>query len=1335
MKKFIFCILLLLIAIPAQGAMTYGLSAYQRMRSSDGNRTPADFFYQFINEIETTIDGTAGVDSWLWNPTTEPSSPSEGMVYYDDGSDVLMLYTGGSVWVTIDTAGASSLGTAYTVGSKITAPTLAVEIEVADGSNNGALILDSDDTTDAIDVLLITNAGDDAAAVSIQITGTAGDDIQGTGDAWNVTYLGVGSFLGVVAGASDITLENGEFIDNGTNNKFIFDSDTGNVEDFAIGLGANDNKITFSSASSADTIDWGTMTTASGMTTITGDAADFTIGATGDSTGEDVIIQQAGTGDNQLILQSAGSAANAIAIQASTGGVDIDGVGENVTITLTADGAGDDITIEQDGDQNASIILTSDGTGGDAISFITTAATGDFNIDSSDEMDIDSVNKISIDLSGASADFDVDSVAGSVSLDGGEAVADAIVIIASDAAGGIDIDYGTGNMVVTGTGASADFTLDADLISIDGTGTSNITFTNSGSEDVTIATAGAADHSLIVSATGTGTDALQISTSAGGMDITVSGSAAADDLDISSDSAVNISSSEATDLAINISTSDAAGQIQITSTDTSADGLEIDSTGGIDIDAGITSDIAINAGQILIESEQNVASAVSLITNTGTTETIVILNSQGNTDASINVDSTAGGLDVDVAKQLSLVSSENAVDAVQITASAGGIDLLATSGGSGEDIDLTATGGSINLIANESAAQTIVITTSGGGDATETIDITNDTGTAASSTTQTDAAIQIEATAGGISLESGLAAVDAIRFETDGASATIIAQSITSTAANATTETAASIQLYSESGGIGITSDLAGANAIRIEAQGADGIITIQNILGTTASAATEEDASIQLYSQVGGIGLASALNGADAIRIEEGGGTGGTINIHANTGNAAATGAASIQLLSDVGGIGIEATGLASADAIWIDSQAGGINIDAQAAYDVTIDSGQILLTAAHGVADAIKLHADSGASQTINILNDEGTAVTAIALTATAGGITMDAADDITITLASTGTTEDLSILLTGNQTSSIIIDSEGSDVDALSLTTSTNGGDIVISSNDIINIDATNDIDILVTASGANEDVLIGTAGNQDSHVTITADGSSNNAFTVLADLGGISMTAREMFTIDVASGTAGTALITVTNTPGTDEAAIGLQAVAGGVDIDAALAKNVAITGGQILIDSLDDSASAISLVTNVGTSETIVVTNTQGEGAAAVGLTATAGGITVTALDNLKIEAAVTVNDVQTMQQDDETPDVWGYSYFNTGTNADDILDFDGGAETLEEGHVIVVVSKAIITYDVDGGALLAGTTDIVTGAEDATTWMYNGTNWLLIGWINQSSNLNNGNGE
>jgi len=86
------------------------------------------------------------------------------------------------------------------------------------------------------------------------------------------------------------------------------------------------------------------------------------------------------------------------------------------------------------------------------------------------------------------------------------------------------------------------------------------------------------------------------------------------------------------------------------------------------------------------------------------------------------------------------------------------------------------------------------------------------------------------------------------------------------------------------------------------------------------------------------------------------------------------------------------------------------------------------------------------------------------------------------------------------------------------------------------------------------------------------------------------------------------------IQVLNDEGTDEAAIKLLASAGGIDIDAAATKNVDIAGGQVLISSKTDEASAIGFTTNVGTSETITMLNTLGSSAGAIDIKAAAGGM-------------------------------------------------------------------------------------------------------------------------
>ena len=230
--------------------------------------------------------------------------------------------------------------------------------------------------------------------------------------------------------------------------------------------------------------------------------------------------------------------------------------------------------------------------------------------------------------------------------------------------------------------------------------------------------------------------------------------------------------------------------------------------------------------------------------------------------------------------------------------------------------------------------------------------------------------------------------------------------------------------------------------------------------------------------------------------------------------------GAASDEPFNAAGGQFLNAATTDGADAqgaILLSAANGGVGIAFADDKDLWIEGGQTMVVANHDTANAIKLHADAGTSQTIAVLNDQGTDEAAIALTSTAGGVDIDAA--------------------------------AGKDVNVA-------GGQVALVSKD-----------------------------NAASAISLTANI-------------GVSET------------------IVVTNTKGTDEAAIALTATAGGVDIDAAAAKNVDVSGGQVLISSKDNAASAIALTANVGSTETIVITNTQGTNAAAISLLASAGGITI-----------------------------------------------------------------------------------------------------------------------
>ena len=140
-----------------------------------------------------------------------------------------------------------------------------------------------------------------------------------------------------------------------------------------------------------------------------------------------------------------------------------------------------------------------------------------------------------------------------------------------------------------------------------------------------------------------------------------------------------------------------------------------------------------------------------------------------------------------------------------------------------------------------------------------------------------------------------------------------------------------------------------------------------------------------------------------------------------------------------------------------------------------------------------------------------------------------------------------------------------------------------------------------------------------------VVIHADGTAGGV-DITSGTGDIALVSTDDISMTVNNTT--TDNIIITNTPGTVENALDIDVTAGGIDIDFASAKNMAITGGQFIFTSNEDVASAFSVITNTGTSETITLVNTQGTGTGAITLTTTAAGdIDVNAGDDMTVDVA------------------------------------------------------------------------------------------------------------
>ncbi len=244
-------------------------------------------------------------------------------------------------------------------------------------------------------------------------------------------------------------------------------------------------------------------------------------------------------------------------------------------------------------------------------------------------------------------DIGIDSTGGTLTLDGNTKVdiksanntADAIKIQSTNAAGGIDVDAGTNGITVDTTGP---FSIDS------AGGASNISHRATAGGDFTVTMDAGVDASLILSSAGTAADALQISASAGGITMSAAGD---------------------------------TGSIVMTSTEASSWTTTSNAT-----DENLTIELA------------------------GATASSLILNSAGTGANAIDINTTAGGIDIDSAGLFTV----DATGLVSIVSSATtGNSIITHAGGATSDLQLTCTNGSVLIESGESITDAIEITASG----------------------------------------------------------------------------------------------------------------------------------------------------------------------------------------------------------------------------------------------------------------------------------------------------------------------------------------------------------------------------------------------------------------------------------------------------------------------------------------------------------------------------------------------------------------------------------------------------------------------------------------------
>ena len=436
--------------------------------------------------------------------------------------------------------------------------------------------------------------------------------------------------------------------------------------------------------------------------------------------------------------------------------------------------------------------------------------------------------------------------------------------------------------------------------------------------------------------------------------------------------------------------------------------------------------------------------------------------------------------------------------------------------------------------------------------------------------------------------------------------------------------------------------------------------------------------------------------------------------------------------------------------------------DVDIDAALDVDVPTTSTTGIQFTTVTDAAGGEIGITAGQDVDIDAANDAIITAVGVLNLDGAtVDIDATDDITIDVTSGTAGEDILISQVGANDSSIVLTAAGTGTNAIELTTSNVAGDMDINSGDdltvdaaddititavgildlngdTIDIDSTDDITIDITSSTGGEDILISQVGANDSSITLTAAGTGADAIGIQASAGGIDIDAVDDINIAVASTTAADDLVIAQTgafdasiklqAAGTGSDAISLQATAGAIDIDA-----IGASDGDITINAGDDLTIAAvgnldldGAVTTLDGSTSVAI-----DGGATLDLDGTAIGIGDDT-DTVTCSAAFTAQSVVTVETFIvELPT-------STGTTTAYAVDYTLNVSTLTAGLTASFLSHTentgASTLAIDGlGATniynsndvsALGAADIVEGA--VVTVIYDGTQFQVISGNNSN---------
>jgi len=514
----------------------------------------------------------------------------------------------------------------------------------------------------------------------------------------------------------------------------------------------------------------------------------------------------------------------------------------------------------------------------------------------------------------------------------------------------------------------------------------------------------------------------------------------------------------------------------------------------------------ITGGPIALNSTYNNVTAISLTTNGGNDEKILIKNTQG-------VDS----------------------DAISLVSSAGGIDINAYNG--------------INIDAGSHYSNIGTINISTDGTINDQILIINTQGT-------NTEAIKLVSSAGGITLESKYGGIN-INSQSDSDVVTI--------------------------GNTGRV-DIASGDVITLQAKGSGVLINTTTNNNTTIGNISSDGGIVKMESSIID-NNAIILNAPDGYisllgkNLDLNNTGGGNTNIGSKDHMSI------VNILSNTFGVNINASG---GDAVTIgNSSSAGVNLSGT--------NGSISIGNTGNLPTGVDITSSNGNGVNINTTGTSAVNIGNTGVTTTFKG-TVDFTDVIVQGLS--GGSEfsgdyygNITLNTTGSGTTTIGNIKEGGIVDINSADTITlqskiNGVNINTTGTSAVNI-----------GSSTGGPITLESTGN----ISLSSSSNSSEAINLAATNGYINIKSTN-YSVNI-------------NTSGTDKIIIGNDITD---EIKLTAANNITLhnTDGTISLSAINNTPKAISLITNGGNSETILIKNTQGTGLDAINLLSTAGGITL-----------------------------------------------------------------------------------------------------------------------